>query len=193
MRKSLLAPAAVLGLVLTAPLGVPALAQNTPAAPPAAMPDATGPSQSDGGAAPYLQAAQTAVQHHRAMAAREALERAETRMLDRSVMPASASEPNSTPAVQHISEALAAVQKQDWQAAGTHIADAMKTAQADSGAAPAMGGGTMPAGSTAAGMSGTPMMGNGTMGNGTMGSMGQQPPAGAATPAAPATGGSTPQ
>ena len=117
MRTSLLASAALLGIALA----FPAAAQTTGAGPTA---DAgTPPAQ-------FLQAAQQAVQKHRAAAAQEALERAETRLLDRSTAPSRADQPDSAPAVQEISQAIAAIGKHDWSGAGQHIDAALHAAQA---------------------------------------------------------------
>jgi hypothetical protein len=115
MRKTLLAAAAMLGTTLA----LPALAQSGPA-------PATG-----GGTDPqdFLKRAQQDVQHHRAAAAEAALEQAETRLLDRSTLASEADQPDSSPAVQAISQATAAIRKHDWQTAKQQIDTAMQQAQ----------------------------------------------------------------
>ena len=117
MRKTLLAAAAMLGTALA----LPALAQTSPPAGQAG----------DSGARPedFLKSAQQDVQHRRAAAAQEALEQAETRLLDRSTLASEASQPDSSPAVQAISQAISAVGKHDWQTAKQQIDTAMQQAQ----------------------------------------------------------------
>lgn len=175
MRKIMLASTAAFGLALA----VPALAQNAPTPPTGAttMPGQTGgmsgrsmPSGGSGqmmgeGPERFLHSAQQAVQHHRMAEAREALERAETRLLDRATTPDQASQPDTAPAIQSISQALAALGHRDWSAAGQHIDQALQNAQmAQSGS------GTMGNAGMSTGGNGT--MGNASMGNGGNGSMG---------------------
>lgn len=73
-----------------------------------------------------LQAAKMSLDNHQSGAAQEALERAETRLLDRSTAPSDASAPDQRPRVQAISQALNAIGRRDWPAAHAAIDSAMK-------------------------------------------------------------------
>jgi hypothetical protein len=73
-----------------------------------------------------LQAAKMSLDNHQSGAAQEALERAETRLLDRSTAPSDASAPDQRPRVQAISQALNAIGRHDWQAAHAAIDNAMR-------------------------------------------------------------------
>ncbi len=73
-----------------------------------------------------LQAAKMSLDKHQSGAAQEALERAETRLLDRSTEPSAANSPDQRPRVQAISQALSAIGRRDWPAAHTAIDSAMK-------------------------------------------------------------------
>ena len=146
MRKTLLAAAAMLGTTLA----LPALAQTSP------PPGQAG----DGGTQPqdFLTRAQQDVQHRRAAAAEEALEQAETRLLDRSTLASEADQPDSSPAVQAISQAIAALGKHDWQTARQQIDTAMQQAQM------AQPGHAMTAPSAATAPAGMPAQGSMTSG-----------------------------
>ena len=124
MRTSLLASAAVFGMALILP--TLAQADTTAAHPPALSLNAS--------ATQFLQAAQDAVRHRRAPAAKAALADAESRLLDRAVPPNQANQPDRSPAVRDIEQARAAVGRHDWQGADQQIAAALKDAQiAESG------------------------------------------------------------
>lgn len=141
MRTSLFASAAALGLALAVPAVAladtqagaaanghkamhPNAAEVLPALPaPDLGADAT-PEQ-------FLQVAQQDVQHHRGGAAQEALERAETRLLDRATAPSRADQPDAAPPVQDISQAIGAVTKRDWRMAGQYIEAALQQAPAE--------------------------------------------------------------
>ncbi len=73
-----------------------------------------------------LQAAKMSLDQHHSGAAQEALERAETRLLDRSTAPSAAGSPDQRPRVQAISQALSAIGRHDWPAAHSAIDSAMK-------------------------------------------------------------------
>jgi hypothetical protein len=90
---------------------------------PALPPPPVGP---DASANDLLQAAQTALAQHRSGAAQEALERAETRLLDRSTVPDAAGTPDQRPRVRAISAALDAIGRRDWPAAHAAIDAAMR-------------------------------------------------------------------
>jgi hypothetical protein len=81
----------------------------------------------DENAAPraFLEAAQQALAAGRTGAAQEALERAETRLLIRSVRPSQANTPSSEPAVQQVSEARQALGMGDRAGALAKIGDAL--------------------------------------------------------------------
>ncbi len=121
MRKTLLAAAAMLGTTLA----LPVLAQTNP--PPAAASGSGG--AANDGPEDFLKAAKQDVQHRRGAAAEQALEKAETRLLDRSTLASEANQPDSSPAVQAISQAIAAVGKRDWQTARQQIDTALQQAQ----------------------------------------------------------------
>jgi hypothetical protein len=148
MRKMLLVSAA-LGLAA----GVPVLAQAAttgevivPRLPvPALGPNAT--------AEQYLQAAQSALQARRDGEAQEALERAETRLLDRSITPSTANQPDQNATVRQIGQARDALRRGD-RAAATQIVASLNS----SGAGTMGSGGAMPptgAGGAAPGAGGT--------------------------------------
>jgi hypothetical protein len=116
MRQILFTSAALLGLAV----GLPALAQ-TPQSGGASninaadthsniAPQLPVPALS-AGASPhaYLLDAQQALQQHRTGAAQEALERAETRLLDRTTPPSAADTADAAPLVQQIDQALQAI------------------------------------------------------------------------------------
>jgi hypothetical protein len=170
MRKMLFATAAVLGLAAGA-----ANAQTT-------RPQAMGESSPEY----YLQAAQDALARRQRMVARDALEHAETRLLDRSVNPSMARQADTSPRVQQIAEARRAIDRGDMTTARQLISQAMSNNTAAGGG---MGGGTMAPGNPGEGGSNIGGMtaggtspsaaGSGTLGAGSMGpgSMGSRSPA----------------
>ena len=76
----------------------------------------------------FLRAAQSALITGRTGEARQALEMAQTRMLDRSVPLFQTDKPSANPAVKEVSMALEALSGGDRQAAMRHIQTAMQTA-----------------------------------------------------------------
>ena len=149
MRTLLLASAAAFG----AAVAVPAFAQNAAPTPPPATTGTPDMSPSGADAAPdqYLQKAQQAVQHHRSRDARDALERAETRLLDRSTLASAADQPDTAPAIHDISQAIDSLNHHDWKAASQNIEAAMhdsQMAQSSGGGMPGQAAGMsqMPAG-----------------------------------------------
>ena len=122
----------------------------------------------------FLRAADRALSRHQTGAAQEALERAETRMLDRSVPQGEGNTPDQDPRIQQVTVALRALASRDYGAARQSIQQAMNT-RGDAG----MGQGGMSQG----GM-GQPGMDQGTMPQGQM--MGQ--PGMAPQGSAPAAG-----
>jgi hypothetical protein len=125
MRKTLLASAALFGLALA----LPAHAQDQPSQPATTGMSGKPMSGTDMRPEDFLQSAQHDVKLHRAAAAQDALEHAETRLLDRSTDPSRADQPDTAPAVQEISQAIAAIGKHDWKGAGQHIDSALQQAQ----------------------------------------------------------------
>jgi hypothetical protein len=79
--------------------------------------------------AQLLQQAHVALTQKRSGEVQEALERAETRLLDRATAPSAAGTPDSAPAIQQIARARAALGRQDWQQADLAIAAALQAAQ----------------------------------------------------------------
>ena len=77
----------------------------------------------------YLRAAQEDLRHHRGGAAQEAMERAETRLLDRSVPQGQGNVPDTAPAIQEIHSARDALGHQDWRMAQQHLDMAVQHAQ----------------------------------------------------------------
>ena len=170
MRKLLWASAALLGVATAMPAG----AQTTTPAPDASQ---SGMSHAgtmapmlpaDGSPEQYLRVAQDSLRMHRAREAEDALARAETRLLDRSVPASAANTPDSAPVIGQIRQARAAIGTRDWQQAQQSIDSAMKspglTARADAGEGGMNG---MPGAMGSQGMTGNKgMMGNqGMMGS----------------------------
>lgn len=120
----------------------------------------------DGTPEEYLTHAQRAVQQRQGTTARDALERAETRLLDRSATPAAAGQPQSSPALRSIQQAREAVARRDWQTASQAVNEAMSGARMAT---------TSPATTTSG------AMGQGTSAQGTM--------SGGAAPMTPSVGG----
>ena len=84
------------------------------------------PAVGEGAAADsYLQAAQAALQSHRTGAAQQALEMAETRLLDRSTPVNAAGQPDQDAAVQQVANARKALANGDTQGASSAIQMAM--------------------------------------------------------------------
>ncbi len=139
MRNLFLASAALLGLV-----AAPAFAQTAPAPSasdrPAIAPKLPAPPLEEN-ASPraFLESAQQALAQHRIGEAQEALERAETRMLDRSVVPSRADIPDTSAGVEQIRQARDALARRDLRGAQQIIASALAAsagAATPSGAAP---------------------------------------------------------
>ena len=110
----------------------------------------------------YLQAAQNALQRRHSGMAQEAMERAETRLLDRATAPSAANQPDNAPAVQEITAALEALGRRDWQGADQHLNAALQHAQMaenEQGGGMMRQGGMMPQGQTQAT---SPLSGTGT-------------------------------
>lgn len=135
-----------------------------------------------------LMSAQNALSRGRTGEAQEALERAETRLLDRSTLASDAGTPISGPRIDAIRQALSSLGSGDRAGAKAAITTAMSH--------PATSGGAMGNGAMGNGSMGNGAMGNGAMGNGAMPAAGQPgmtpntPPAGPMV--APAAGpGST--
>jgi hypothetical protein len=132
MRQILFASAALLGLAV----GLPAFAQTPPSSSASNINAADTHSEIapqlpvpalGGGASPhaYLLDAQQALQQHRTGAAQEALERAETRLLDRTTPPAAADTADAAPLVQQIDQALQAIGHSDLDHASQIVAGAV--------------------------------------------------------------------
>jgi hypothetical protein len=119
----------------------------------------------DASAEQYLTEAQRALQHRRGAMADDALEHAETRLLDRSTAPDAAARPDDGPTIRQISQAREAIGHRDWPAADRAISEALKSSKM-AAASGGMSGGGMSGG----GMSGGQMNNSGTMGGGTGGS-----------------------
>ena len=134
-------------------------------APALPMPPVRGNSPED-----YLAAADRALAHHQSGEAQEALERAETRLLDRSVPMGEGNMPMHDPRLTQIRDARMAIANRDWNAARNNIQQAMNMQMAPSQMSPP---GTVPAGMQ-------PGMGQGSGGM----APGMQPPA----PPPPGTG-----
>jgi hypothetical protein len=84
----------------------------------------------------YLRTAQQALADHRTGEAQEALERAETRMLDRSTRPSDANSPDDAPRVARITAARDALAHGDYQRANDLITQALASGQAAGMTAP---------------------------------------------------------
>jgi hypothetical protein len=73
----------------------------------------------------YLRAAQDALQRRQTGLAQSAMEMAETRMLDRSVMPSRANEPDTAPGIRELHQARDALGRGDLNGASQLITEAM--------------------------------------------------------------------
>lgn len=114
----------------------------------------------------FLQQAQMALQHHRSGEAQEALERAETRMLDRSTMPSAANEPDMSPMIKQVTDARDALGRRDWQQASQLIGEMLKNPNMATNGAGMNGGGNAmgnPGMNTAPGNVGAGGMNSGNM------------------------------
>jgi hypothetical protein len=132
MRQMLFASAALLGLAF----GLPALAQT----PQSTNASNISPADTHSLIAPQLPVpavgenasphellayAQQALKQHHTGAAQEALERAETRLLDRTTAPAAGNTPDVTPLVEQINQARQALGRNDIDGASQIIASAL--------------------------------------------------------------------
>jgi hypothetical protein len=88
----------------------------------------------------YLMVAERALRAHKSGEAQQALEMAETRLLDRSTSPSAASSPDQGPRVQAVSAALRDLAAKDWKGAHRSILEAMNTGDHGGGAMGAEGG-----------------------------------------------------
>ena len=79
----------------------------------------------DAGPRQFLMAARRAIAGRRTGEAQQALEMAETRALDRSVIPSAAQHPDQSPLVAQISQALDALGHRDWSGANRLIDQAL--------------------------------------------------------------------
>lgn len=104
----------------------------------------------------FLTVAQSALQRHRTGEAQEALERAETRALDRSTSPANAGTPDQSPMIQQINDARTALGHGDTARASQIISQALAGAGGNGasgsngsmGSSGSMGGGAAAPGTT---------------------------------------------
>ncbi|CAH2600144.1 conserved exported protein of unknown function [Rhodovastum atsumiense] len=92
-----------------------------------------------------LRNAQDALQHHRTAAASEALERAETRLLDRSVVGSAADQPDASPMIENITAARQALGRGDFNGASQQVDQAL-AAGGGTGMNPAPAASAMPQG-----------------------------------------------
>jgi hypothetical protein len=190
MRNLLYASVALLGLAASG-----AYAQTT-AAPAGAPPAGRGvivpplPAASVGANATpqqYLQAAQTALDHRQTGQARDALEQAETRLLDRSVAPSMAGQPDQNPAIKNIGDAREAIRRGDLAGAKQSITEAMNATTAGTPDS-SMPSGSMPSGSMPSGSMPGNAMGAGGSGMTAPSATGGMPPQGGNTGANPGSG-----
>ncbi len=128
----------------------------------------------------YLAAANRALEHHQGGEAQEALERAETRLLDRSVPAGQGNMPERDPRLTQIHDARMALANRDWNAARQSIQQAMNM-----GGEMGMHRGTMGQGQ----MMGQPAMQPGMMAP--SGTMAPPPPPGTMPPPPPPASGVT--
>ena len=80
-----------------------------------------------------LSVAQDALQKNRTGLAQEALERAETRLLDRASSPSAADQPDNSPRIEQISEALRALGRGDLPKAEQLTSEAMSVVGSNAG------------------------------------------------------------
>jgi hypothetical protein len=114
----------------------------------------------------YLRVADRALRAHKTGEAQQALEMAETRLLDRSTAPSQANQPDQSPRVEAVNNALRALASRNWEGARKDIQEAMnRGGQGNAGGGMAsegaMGAGGMASGTTNGG-SGTSSGGMGS-------------------------------
>jgi hypothetical protein len=73
----------------------------------------------------YLQVAEHALREHKTGEAQQALEMAETRLLDRSTAPSAANQPDESPRIAEVTAARKALAAKDWEGARRDIREAM--------------------------------------------------------------------
>lgn len=133
------------------------------------------PNTNGNGPEAYLAAADRALARHQTGAAQEALERAETRMLDRSVPQGQGNQPIQDPRIGSVNSALQALANHDYSAARQHTQQAMNM----------QGGSGMGMGQDGMGRGGStnqPGMQPGMNGDQMMGQPGAMPRSGAGLP-----------
>jgi hypothetical protein len=113
----------------------------------------------------YLHDAERALAAHRTGEAQQALEMAETRLLDRSTAPANAASPDQNPAIEQVTAARKALASNNWEGARTAIQTALSSIHDENDGEMAQGG-AAPAQTSS---SGTTSTGTGTTGTGTTG------------------------
>jgi hypothetical protein len=96
----------------------------------------TPPVADNAGARQFLTVAERALTRGRTGEAQEALERAETRLLDRSTAPGAENTPNSGPMIQQITDALNALGRGDTRQAQQIVASAISSADVGSNGMP---------------------------------------------------------
>lgn len=119
---------------LAAALAVPALAQTPAAAPPAPPPLTPLPAPAlDDNAPPraFIEAAMHAIAAGNTGEAQEAIERAESRLLTRSVKPSQARTPDQKPLIQQLADARHALASGDRMGAITILQNAEKSPEAN--------------------------------------------------------------
>jgi hypothetical protein len=100
----------------------------------------------------YLEIADRALRAHKTGEAQQALEMAETRLLDRSTAPSDASQPDQNPRIAAVTSALKSLAAKDWEGARKNIREAMNNGGADGMASDsATSSGGMASGTTAGG------------------------------------------
>jgi hypothetical protein len=116
----------------------------------------------------YLRAADQALAAHKTGAAQQALEMAETRLLDRSTAPDAANQPDQSPRIAAVSAARKALASKDWKAARASIQEAMNTGGMGNTGTPSESGSAMPAGASTGGMQNGMSNSSGGVGAGTV-------------------------
>jgi hypothetical protein len=138
----------------------------------------------------YLQDAENALKRHRTGEADQALEMAETRLLDRSTPATDASQPDQNPAIAQVSTARKALASGDMKAARAAIETAL--ASTGGGEGGGMSGGSMGGSTSMGGMHSQGAAGVGSLNQGSNVAPASPEPAGAgAAGAAPAVSGGT--
>ncbi len=117
----------------------------------------------------YLKAADRALAAHKTGAAQQALEMAETRLLDRSTAVGTANQPDTDPRIAAVSAARKALAEKNWKAARHSIQEAMNTGGSASmgsgeGSIASDSGSTMQTGTSSGGMQNGTSSSNGSMG-----------------------------